>query len=321
MTGRDRRPEPDSSPTSASPAWTATTGTSSRRAARRRLPRDLPAGRHRGLPALAQFPEGTPVDLSPDASASSSPPAPTSPPRPSRRSAGPPTSAPARPSRTPSAPAGSSSRRRRGPRPLPGGRPGPEHERPGRLQPGLEAGRGPAVRGPGHPAGQLRGGAPARRRAHARHLDGVHRGEVRRGDATRQLGLDTGTRPSPRRPVRHRPGSARATAPPTASWPAYASSTPSGARTGRWWRSASRHPRCRSRCGWSPVTSSRRTGRGCSWCVRTAMWAGAGEDPVQLGGLPRPGDHALASDSFTAKPRNSAPAAEVAPADSSRRLR
>ena len=65
---------------------------------------------------------------------------------------------------------------------------------------------------------------------------GVHRGETRRGEATRQLGLgyreSTAHQRDPDRPGRAR---GRATAHPTGRWPASGSSTRSAARTGRCW--------------------------------------------------------------------------------------
>lgn len=60
---------------------------------------------------------------------------------------------------------------RRRPCPLPGGRAGAQHQRPGRVQPGLEARSGAAARRAGRAARQLRGGAPA---GGSRHAGALH---------------------------------------------------------------------------------------------------------------------------------------------------
>lgn len=78
---------------------------------------------------------------------------------------------------------------RRRPCPLPGGRAGAQHQRPGRVQPGLEARSGAAARRAGRAARQLRGGALPVAADMLGLSTRIHRGEQERGTAAQQLGL------------------------------------------------------------------------------------------------------------------------------------
>lgn len=88
-------------------------------------------------------------------------------------------------------------------------------------------------------------------------------------------GSDTGSRPSPRRHGRTRGRYGRATAHPTRRSRAYGSSTHCGDRTGHWWRWARTHPAgAWSRCAWCAGLPRSRTGRACSSYGRTVTSAG-----------------------------------------------
>ena len=176
--------------------------------------------------------------------------------------------------------------------PLPGRRPGAEHERAGRLQPGLEAGRGAARRRTRRPAGHVRGrnAAPSPREMLGLSTR-IHRGEQERGAAARQLGLGyrEGPLASGRAGLRRScgPATGRRTAPRARRG---GSSTSSVGRTSRCSRPArTPAPRARRRpAAGPPHEAGGPYGKGL-FLVRPDGYIGwAGEDTTGLAEYARP---------------------------------